>query len=292
LQTLLDLYLRIERAGVSLDRIFEFLDLKQEQERWNPGGLRPAELQGRIEFRSVSFAYEPHTLLLKDLSFHVAAGARLTILGPSGAGKTTVVDLLARLYEPVSGVILLDGQNLQDYDLAWLRNQVVVVGHEPVLFHTSVMENLRYASPQAAAEELVAAVKMAGLHEFVASLPQGYETVVGERGARLSAGQKQRIALARAILKRPQILVLDEALSGLDVLSEAEVREALARFMADRTTIVVTHRLSSLRDHDAVMVVDHGQAVWQGRYGELATSSTDIQAVLREEETQPVRLSS
>jgi ABC-type multidrug transport system fused ATPase/permease subunit len=201
-----------------------------------------------------------------------------------------VVDLLARLYEPVSGRILLDGQNLREYDLTWLRNQIVVVSHDPVLFHASLLENLRYASPEAAPEELVAAVKMAGLQEFVASLPQGSETVVGERGTRLSAGQKQRIALARALLKRPKILVLDEALSGLDVLSEADVREALAGFMAGRTTIVVTHRLSSLRDNDAVIVISNGQAVWQGRYGDLETSSADIQAVLREGELQPVRL--
>ncbi|MBI3300746.1 MAG: ABC transporter ATP-binding protein, partial [Deltaproteobacteria bacterium] len=286
LQALMDLYLRIERAGVSLARIFEFLDLGKEQEEQTQKGLRLPDLRGEVEFRGVSFAYDGGEPVLRDVSFRAPAGGRLTILGPSGTGKTTVTDLLARLYEPSGGLILLDGYDLRDCDLAWLRSQVVVVSHEPFLFHASLGENLRYASPEASLEEVTAAARAVGLHEFIASLPGGYDTLAGERGARLSAGQKQRIALARAALKRPKILVLDEALSGLDVVSEAGVREALEMLMAGRTTIMVTHRLSSLHEDDTVIVLDQGRVVWEGQYGDMATLPGDMRATLREWEGQ------
>ena len=159
---------------------------------------------------------------------------------------------------------------------------MVVVSHEPFLFHASLAENLRYANPEASVEEVTAAANVVGLHPFIASLPQGYDTVVGERGARLSAGQKQRIALARAVLKRPKILVLDEALSGLDVVSETGVRAALDALMRGRTTISVTHRLSSVREDDTVLVLDKGRVVWRGRYGDLAALPGDVRAALRE----------
>jgi ATP-binding cassette subfamily B protein len=299
LQALLDLYLRIERAGVSLDRIFEFLDLGREQdvpvvdtgvgeERTNKK-LRLTDVRGDIEFRKVSFAYDGNEPLLRAVSFQVPAGGRLTILGPSGTGKTTVADLLVRLYEPHSGTILLDGQDVRTYDVTWLRNQVVVVSHEPFLFHASLAENVRYASPQASQDEIEAAARAVGLHEFIAALPQGYDTLVGERGARLSAGQKQRIALARAVLKRPKVLVLDEALSGLDVESETSVREALDTLMAGRTMLMVTHRLSSLRADDSVLVLDKGQVVWAGQYKELMAVPAEMRARLREWETQGAR---
>jgi ATP-binding cassette subfamily B protein len=289
LQALLDLYLRLERAGVSLDRIFEFLDLGKEQEERLGEGLRLPDLRGDIEFREVTFAYEAGEPVLREVSFQVPAGERLTILGPSGTGKTTVADLVVRLYEPTSGTVLLDGRDVRQCDLPWLRNQVVVVSHEPVLFHTSLIENLRYANPEASLEEVVAVATAVGLHEFIISLSQGYDTLVGERGARLSAGQKQRIALARAALKKPKILVLDEALSGLDVVSEAEVRQALDTLMAGRTTIVVTHRLSSLRGDDAVIVLDAGRVVWTGRYGDLASFPGEMRARLREWESQAAK---
>jgi ATP-binding cassette, subfamily B, bacterial len=285
LQALLDLYLRIERAGVSLDRIFEFLDLGKEHEEQS-GVVQLPDLRGEVEFREVTFAYETGEPVLRRVSFHVPAGERLTVLGPSGTGKTTVADLLVRLYEPGGGVILLDGHDIRQYDLSWLRRQIVVVSHEAVLFHASLAENLRYASPEASWEEVTAAAAAAGLHEFIVSLPQGYHTLVGERGARLSAGQKQRVALARAVLKKPKILVLDEALSGLDVASEAEVRRALETLMAGRTTLVITHRLSSLRGDDAVLVLDAGRVVWRGRYGDAANFPGEMRARLREWESR------
>jgi ABC-type multidrug transport system fused ATPase/permease subunit len=265
-----------------LDRIFEFLYVGKElRESFVDGVLLP-EVRGEIEFRGVSFAYEPNEPLLVDVSFYVPAGGRLAILGPSGTGKSTIVDLLVRLYEPQGGEILLDGCSLRDLDLAWLRSQIVVVSHDPTLFHASLLENLRYANPEASHEAVVTAAKTVGLHEFIVALPQGYDTLVGERGARLSTGQKQRIALARAVLKQPRILVLDEALSGLDIASEAQVRAALEALMAGKTTLLITHRVSSLRQEDALVVLDHGRIVWQGRYGELSASAGTIYSVLKE----------
>jgi ATP-binding cassette subfamily B protein len=246
LQALMDLYLRIERAGVSLDRLFEFLDVGKDQVEHKGQGVQPANCRGAVEFREVTFFYDARMPVLQNVSFSASAGERLTILGPSGTGKTTVVDLLVRLYEPTTGTITLDGHKLPELDRAWLRNQVVVVSHDPFLFHASIEENLRYAKPTATRAEVVSAAKIVGLDDLVVMLPEGYETLVGERGTRLSAGQKQRIALARAVLKHPRVLVLDEALSGLDTGSEASLREALAVCMEGRTTITVTHRLSSL----------------------------------------------
>ncbi len=287
LQVLMDLYLRIERAGVSLARIFEFLDIEKEHEERE--GKQLPGVHGEIEFHQVSFAYEANQPVLRDVSFCLPAGGRLTILGPSGTGKTTVIDLLTRLYEPTKGAILLDGHNLTDLDPLWLRGQIVVISHEPFLFHASLLENLRYASPEASLEEVTTAAETVGLHEFALSLLDGYDSIIGERGARLSAGQKQRIALARAVLKHPKVLVLDEAMSGLDVTSEADVRETLEKLMGGRTTITVTHRMSSLRQDDPVIVLEKGQVVWEGRYGDLAALPSSVRITLLEEEAQPAK---
>ena len=282
LQALMDLYLRIERAGVSLDRLFEFLDVGKDQVEQKGQGVQPENCRGTVEFREVGFFYDARTPVLRNVSFSVSAGERLTILGPSGTGKTTVIDLLVRLYEPTSGTITLDGHELRELDRAWLRNQVVVVSHDPFLFHASIEENLRYARPTATRAEVVSAAKIVGLDDFMMMLPEGYETLVGERGTRLSAGQKQRIALARAVLKQPQILVLDEALSGLDTASETSLHEALAVCMEGRTTIAVTHRLSSLHADDRVLVLDHGRITWDGPYGDMLATSEDLRLKLRE----------
>ena len=281
LQVLMDLYLRIERAGVSVDRIFEFLDVAQVERIGH--GKRLAGLRGEIEFRDVSFAYNPSEPVLDRVSFHIPAGGRLTLLGPSGSGKSTLADLLVRLYEPQAGTILLDGQPLSTCEVSWLRRHIVVVDHEPVLFNTSLLDNLRYANPEASEQDVVAATTMLGLHEFIVSLPDGYQTSVGERGARLSAGQKQRIGLARAVLKRPTVLVLDEALSGLDVSAEADVRAALEAFMQDRTLLCITHRLSSLHRGEPVIVVDRGQVRWTGHYTDAAALPSQTRTTLREE---------
>jgi ABC-type multidrug transport system fused ATPase/permease subunit len=206
--------------------------------------------------------------ILDGLSFKIPAGGRLTIVGPSGAGKTSIVDLMARLIEPAAGSILLDGHDLRTLDLAWLRNQLVVTGHQAFVFHAPMVENLRYACPDASPERVIAAARAAGLHDFIGSLPGGYDNPVGEHGATLSDGQRQRISIARALLKDPRILVLDEALSALDVDSEAEIRAAVERALPGRTVIMITHRLSSIRQDDQVMVLERGRVLWSGRYGD------------------------
>ena len=289
IQVLMDLYLRIERAGVSVDRVFEFLDIGKEYTEPSDGTLQLGDFRGEVEFCDVSFGYHLNAtahetdpeLVLRRVNFRIAAGQRLTVLGPSGTGKSTLVDLLVRLYEPQAGTIRLDGHDVRELDLGWLRQHVVVIGHEPFLFHASILENVSYASPEATREEIVAAVTAAGLHEFVTALPDGYDTTVGERGTRLSAGQRQRIALARAILKKPRILVLDEAMSGLDVESEADVRQALSALMQHCTILVVTHRFTSLHAGDAVVVLKKGAVEWQGTYQEL-TKAPDILQIAAE----------
>ena len=280
IQVLMDLYLRIERAGVSVDRVFEFLDIGQEFTEESSGTLQPESVRGEVVFRDVSFGYQADAQVLRHVSFQVAAGQRMTILGASGTGKSTLIDLLVRLYEPQSGTVLLDGQDIREYDLTWLRQHIVVVGHEPFLFHASLLQNLSYASPDASPEDVIAASKAVGLHDFVLSLPNQYETTVGERGDQLSAGQRQRIALARAVLKKPRILVLDEAMSGLDVESEAEVRQSLSAVMGHCTVLAVTHRFTSLHADDAVLALKAGQVEWQGAYQELAASPERLQALI------------
>ena len=267
LQALIDLYLRVQRAGVSVDRIFEFLDLPTESDGAT-GKLQLPEVRGEIEFRHVSFSHDPAVPILGDLSFKIPAGGRLTIVGPSGAGKTSIVDLMARLIEPGAGTILLDGHDVRTFDLAWLRSQLVVTGHQAFVFHAPMIENLRYACPEASPEQVIAAARAAGLHDFIGSLPDGYNNPVGEHGATLSDGQRQRISIARALLKEPKILVLDEALSALDVASEAEIRAAVERALPGRTVIMITHRVSSIRPDDQVMVLDQGRVLWSGRYGD------------------------
>jgi ATP-binding cassette subfamily B protein len=267
LQALIDLYLRVQRAGVSVDRIFEFLDLPTESDGAT-GKLQLPEVRGEIEFRHVSFSHDPAVPILGDLSFKIPAGGRLTIVGPSGAGKTSIVDLMARLIEPGAGTILLDGHDVRTFDLAWLRSQLVVTGHLAFVFHAPMIENLRYACPEASPEQVIAAARAAGLHDFIGSLPDGYNNPVGEHGATLSDGQRQRISIARALLKDPKILVLDEALSALDVASEAEIRAAVERALPGRTVIMITHRVSSIRPDDQVMVLDQGRVLWSGRYGD------------------------
>ena len=267
LQALIDLYLRVQRAGVSVDRIFEFLDLPTESDGAT-GSVRLPEVRGEIEFRHVSFSHDPAVPILDDLNFKIPAGGRLTIVGPSGAGKTSIVDLMARLIEPGGGSILLDGHDLRTFDLAWLRSQLVVTGHQAFVFHAPMIENLRYACPDASLEQVIAAARAAGLHDFISSLPGGYNNPVGEHGATLSDGQRQRISIARALLKDPKILVLDEALSALDVASEAEIRAAVEQALPGRTVIMITHRVSSIRQDDQVMVLERGRVLWSGRYAD------------------------
>ena len=211
----------------------------------------------------------PEVKVLDDVKLRLEPGRVVALVGPSGAGKSTVAAMLLRLYDPNEGVIRLDGHDLRSLDASWLRTQIGTVAQEPVLFSTEVAANIRYGRPEAPDEEVEAAARAANAHDFISDLPEGYETEVGERGVRLSGGQKQRVAIARALLKDPPILILDEATSSLDAESESLVQDALERLMAHRTSLVIAHRLSTVRSADSVVVLDGGRVIESGTHDEL-----------------------
>lgn len=246
----------------SAERAFALLDEKPDvPERPNARSL--ARASGAVSFRSVSFGYDTGRPVLQDVSLEVNAGTRVGIAGRTGAGKTTLVALLTRFYDPTAGRILLDGIDLRDYRLADLRNQYSIVLQEPVLFSTSIAENIAYARPTATDEEIVEAAKAANAHDFIISLPQGYETQVGERGMQLSGGERQRISLARAFLKDAPVLILDEPTSSVDLKTEAVILEALERLVRGRTTFMIAHRLSTLANCSVLLEIEDGRLVKQ-----------------------------
>jgi ABC-type multidrug transport system fused ATPase/permease subunit len=226
-------------------------------------------VRGEIELRGVTFEYRPGIPALRDVSLRIPAGTTLALVGPSGSGKSTLAALVARLWEPTQGQVLLDGNDLRSIRLKSLRSHIAVVTQETYLFHGTVAENLRYARPDATDAEIVAAARAAQIHEVIASLPQGYETVVGERGLRLSGGERQRVAIARALLKDARIVILDEATSALDTASEALVQAALEPLMRGRTTLIIAHRLSTVRSANQIAVLDKGSVRELGSFEEL-----------------------
>jgi ATP-binding cassette subfamily B protein len=261
----------IEASLALFDRIFEYLDLPIDiVEAEHPVELRPDEVLGEVRFEGVDFRYDERSpWTLHDIDIVVPAGTRTALVGATGAGKTTLGYLVARLYEPQTGRVTIDGVDVREASFASLAATVGVVSQETYLFHASVRENLRFAKPEASDEEVAAAARAAQIHDLVTSLPEGYDTVVGERGYRFSGGEKQRIAIARTILRNPPVLVLDEATSSLDTRTEQEVQEALDRLAEGRTTITIAHRLSTIRDADQIIVLDHGEIVERGSHEEL-----------------------
>ena len=255
-----DKIVSLQSYVASMRRAFELLDeVPDVAERPHARPLKRAA--GAIEFRRVGFAYDSQNLVLDEVSFAIQAGTRLGIAGRTGAGKSTLMSLLMRFYDPSKGQIFLDGVDLRDYKLAELRNQFAIVLQEPVLFSTSIAENIAYGRPGASFQDIVAAAKVANAHDFIVTLPDGYDTLVGERGMRLSGGERQRIALARAFLKDAPILILDEPTSAIDVATEALIMEAMQRVMTGRTTLMIAHRLSTLDMCDARLVIEHGRLV-------------------------------
>lgn len=259
-QSLLSLHTNLVTGAVSLGRVFELLDAPVEVvERADAAPL--GEVRGEITFENVSFRHDRETPVLDGVSFHVPGGGICAIIGPSGVGKSTIADLIVRLYDPDSGAIRLDGRDLRDMPLADLRRAIALVDQSPHLFHSSIRENIAYARTEATDEEIIDAARAAAIHDFIASLPEGYATMVGERGLALSAGERQRIALARAFLRRPKVLVLDEPTAALDVAAEQAISEALLRVMRGRTAIVITHRPSLTEIADQVILLESGKTV-------------------------------
>jgi ATP-binding cassette subfamily B protein len=226
-------------------------------------------VRGGIEFKAVTYSYDPARPVLQDVSFQVAAGQTVAFVGPSGAGKTTITNLVPRFYEPQSGAVLIDGIDVRGVTLASLRRDIGIVAQETYLFHDTIAANLRYGKLEATDEEMIAAAKAASIHDFIAALPSGYQTMVGERGHKLSGGERQRLAIARVLLKDPRILVLDEATSSLDSHNEAMIQSALEVLMRGRTSLVIAHRLSTILKADVIFVVEGGRIVESGTHAVL-----------------------
>jgi ATP-binding cassette, subfamily B, bacterial len=269
LQSLLNVGLDVQTSLAMFARIFEYLDLPVDiAEDPNPVKLR--DVRGDVAFEDVSFRYdEDGSLTLDQINALVPAGTTTAIVGETGSGKTTMAYLVARLYEPTSGRVTIDGVDISRASLASLADTVGLVSQETYLFHASIRENLRFACPEASDEEIEAAARAAQIHDLIASLPEGYETMVGERGYRFSGGEKQRIAIARTVLRNPPVLVLDEATSALDNETERALQEALDELARGRTTIAIAHRLSTVRDADQILVLDRGRIVERGTHSEL-----------------------
>ena len=260
----------LQQAAAASERIFEVLDVHTEVlEREGAVALPP--FTGEIEFKDVTFGYEDGhgRNTLRGVSFTVRAGQMVAIVGRSGAGKTTLVNMLPRFYDVTSGAITIDGRDIRDVTLASLRAQVGIVTQETVLFDDTIAGNIAYGTPGASAEQIEAAARAANAHDFIVAQPDGYKTMIGERGQRLSGGQRQRLAIARALLKNSPILILDEATSALDSESERLVQQALATLMMNRTSFVIAHRLSTVRRADAIIVLERGRIVEIGKHDEL-----------------------
>ncbi|MBI3970218.1 MAG: ABC transporter ATP-binding protein, partial [Chloroflexi bacterium] len=265
---LANVYVEIQGAMALFDRIFEYLDAQPEVV--TAPDARPLPLaRGKVELRDVVFEYQPGTRALDGVTFTAEPGQLVALVGPSGAGKSTITYLVPRFYDPNEGAVLIDDHDLRDLTAESISAQIGMVTQETFLFHTSVRENLQYARHGATDEELVAACRAANIHHVIEALLEGYDTVVGERGFRLSGGEKQRVSIARAILKNPRILVLDEATSALDSTSEALIQEALEPLMKGRTSLVIAHRLSTILAADKIVVLEHGRVAEEGTHESL-----------------------
>src|SRR5205814_5603111 len=247
-------------------------------------------LDGRVEFKQVSFSYEGAQPALREISLTVEPGEMIGLCGPSGAGKSTLVNLICRFYDVTEGQILIDGIDIRDYDVKWLRRQIGVVLQEPYLFHGTIAENIRYGNATASDSEVIRAAKAANAHDFVVGFPDGYDTMVGERGQSLSGGERQRISIARAILHNPRILILDEATSSVDSETERQIQQALDRLVEGRTTFAIAHRLSTLQAADRLVVLDKGKIVEQGLHSELVSKVDGVYAKLHKTQMEMAAL--
>ena len=259
------------KASVAYERIREVLDTEREIKDL-PGARPIRRLEGAIEFEHVNFSYEPGSPIIQDMSFRIKPGQVAAFVGPTGAGKTTIISLIPRFYDPDSGIVRIDGEDVRRYQQRSLREHISFVLQETLLFQGTVWHNIAYGRPEATREEIVRAAELANASEFIEKMPKGYDTIVGERGVTLSGGQRQRIAIARAVIRNTPLLILDEPSSGLDAEAEKLVFDALDRLMKGKTSIVIAHRLSTVRAADIIFVVKDGSIAEQGRHEDLIAS--------------------
>ena len=268
LQELTNMSQQVQQAATSGQRVFEVLDTVPDMTD-RPDAIELDTIDGSVEFRNVTFGYDERRPVLRGISFAVGAGEMVGLVGPSGAGKSTTINLICRFYDVTSGQVLIDGHDVRDVTLGSLRRQVGIVLQEPFLFHGTIADNVAYGCPDSRMEDIIRAAKAANAHEFIVRFPDGYDTMVGERGTRLSGGERQRISIARAILKNPRILILDEATSSVDTETEALIREAIDRLVHGRTTFAIAHRFSTLQHASRLLVLEKGRLVECGTHQEL-----------------------
>ncbi len=263
-----NIHIDVTRSLALFKRIFEYFDQKQDIED-NPNARDLEMIKGKVDFNKVQFAYNSSVKVLEEISFSVAPGTMVALVGSSGAGKTTITNLIPRLYDVVEGSIKIDDQDIRNVTLESLRKQIGIVMQEPYLFNDTIEENLRYGKSDATEEEIIKACKAAYIHDFIMTLPENYKTVVGNRGIKLSGGEKQRVSIARVILKNPRIIILDEATSSLDSVSEEYIQKAMVPLLSNRTSFVIAHRLSTVLASDQILVIENGLVAEHGKHEEL-----------------------
>ena len=256
------------RAFAGAERIFEVMDSPSDLFN-DPDAIPMPKIEGRLTFKNVTFGYDPGKPVLREINLTVEQGEMIGLVGKSGAGKSTIINLICRFYDVTRGTLRVDGEDIRNIRIEDLRSQIGMVHQEPFLFNGTIAENICYGKPGAAFDEIMRAAMAAEAHEFIVAKPDGYDTVVGERGNKLSGGEKQRIAISRAILHNPKILILDEATSSLDTSTETKIQAAIARLVKGRTTIAIAHRLSTLRNADRLVVLDEGKIAEVGAHEEL-----------------------
>jgi ATP-binding cassette subfamily B protein len=276
-------YREIKQSLIDMEQMFRLLGVPQEVA--DRPGARPIRLVGgEVRFETVGFGYDARRPILKEVSFAVPPGRTLAIVGPSGSGKSTIARLLFRFYDVTEGRVTVDGQDIRDVTQTSLRAAIGIVPQDTVLFNDTIFYNIAYGNPEATREEVEEAARLAKIDQFIRSLPDGYDTRVGERGLKLSGGEKQRVAIARTILKRPAILIFDEATSALDTHTEKAIQASLAEVSADRTTLVIAHRLSTVVDADEILVLDQGRVVERGRHALLLAQNGRYAAMWRRQQ--------